>query len=489
MPSTRKQQKDRGRDRQYTRSRPEGRRTPSREVREAATTSTPDSRPPREDEVLTGPALSRSRVLLDALFGPLPERNFAVRFWDGSEDRPSGEVAFVLALRHPGALRRMLLPPTQAAMGAAYTQGHIDLEGSAEAATAVAEQVADRLRHPGRLLRLVTGALRLPRGEEAEDSPNGVSPARAQRGRRHSRARDAAAVRSHYDVGNDFYRLFLDRRLVYSCGYFPSESTDLDAAQEAKLDHICRKLRLSPGDRLLDIGCGWGALVLHAVERYGVRALGITLSDPQARQARERIAASGLQDKCAVEVRDYRDLPSDMRFDKIASVGMVEHVGRRRMRTYFREVACHLEPGGLFLNHGIVSLEGPPDRLQRVRLIALRPLTSFIPRYVFPDSELVSVAELTAPGEREGLELRDVESLREHYARTLRHWVRRLEANHEAARRLVGEATYRVWRIYMAGSAHFFTAGHIGVVQTLWGKPAADGSVSLPPTRADLYAG
>jgi cyclopropane-fatty-acyl-phospholipid synthase len=487
MPSTRKTEKNLGRDRKYARSRSEGRGAHSRDARGASTAAGP--RPSSGGHLSTSAWLTRSRDLLDTLFGPRTERRFAVRFWDGSEDKPPGEIAFVLVLRHPGALRHMLLPPTQAAMGAAYTQGHVDLEGSVEAATAVAEQVARHVRHPGRLLRLVSGGLRLPRRAEVGDSPKGPAPARPLRGSRHSRARDAAAVRSHYDVGNDFYRLFLDRRLVYSCGYFPSESTDLDAAQEAKLEHVCRKLRLQPGDRLLDIGCGWGALVLHAVQHHGVRALGITLSEPQAREARERIAAAGLEDRCTVEVRDYRDLPSDERFDKIASVGMVEHVGRRRMRRYFREVARHLKPGGLFLNHGIVSLEGPPGPLRRVSLVALRPLTSFIPRYVFPDSELVSVAELTAPGEREGLELRDVESLREHYARTLRHWVRRLEANHEVARRLVGEATYRVWRIYMAGSAHFFTAGHIGVVQTLWGKPARDGSLPLPPTRADLYAG
>jgi cyclopropane-fatty-acyl-phospholipid synthase len=409
-----------------------------------------------------------------------------VRFWDGTLDAPPGEPGLTLVLNHPGSLRRLFLPPTQATMGAAYVQGDVDLEGEVEAAGAVAYQAAARLRSPLRLLTVLARAARLPRGRKA----GGVGPfsSGGPSGSKHSRRRDAAAVTGHYDVGNDFYRLFLDRRMVYSCAYFADDSDDLDRAQEAKLDHICRKLRLRPGDRFLDIGCGWGALVLHASRRYGVEALGITLSEPQASLARERIAAAGLSERCRVEVRDYRDLRPDARFDKVASIGMVEHVGRRRIRTYFDEVARHLAPGGLFLNHGIVSLEGPPGPLGRLGLRALRPSVSFIQRYVFPDSELLSVTELTAPGERVGLELRDTESLREHYARTLRHWVRRLESNREQARRLVGNDTYRLWRLYMAGCAYTFTAGSIGIVQMLWGKPAEGGSLPLPPTRADLYA-
>ncbi len=434
-----------------------------------------------------GAALHRSRRILENLFGPVAGRSFAVRFWDGRVDAPPDEPEFVLVLRHPGALRKMLLPPTEAAMGAAYARDDIDIEGDVEAAVSVGEDAAQRIRRPGVLLGLMARAARLPGAREL----GGIGPFSrgTPRGSRHSRGRDAAAVRGHYDVGNDFYRLFLDERMVYSCAYFADGVDDLDRAQEAKLDHICRKLRLRPDERLLDIGCGWGALVAHAAKRYGVRALGITLSEPQARVARERIAAAGLADRCRIEVRDYRDLPADEWFDKIASVGMVEHVGRRRMRTYFRAAARHLKPGGLFLNHGIVALDGPPGPARRAGNILLRPFVSFIQRYVFPDSELVSVTEVTAPGERIGLEVRDVESLREHYARTLRHWVARLETNQDEARRLVGDATYRVWRIYMAGCAHAFETGSIGLVQTLWGKPAADGTLPLPSTRADLYAG
>jgi cyclopropane-fatty-acyl-phospholipid synthase len=461
--------------------RPEG-RTPAPE---RVTPSTPFPSP----EAGTGPALARTRGILLDLFGPVETRPFAVRFWTGAEDRPPEDPEFVLVLNHAGALRKALFPPTQAAMGAAYARGHIDIEGDIEAAATLAGLVGERLRSPAFLASLLARAARLPKTPDHE----GIGPfsSGTPKGSRHSRARDAQAVRGHYDVGNDFYRLFLDRRMVYSCGYFADGdgTDDLDRAQEAKLEHVCRKLRLQPGEKLLDIGCGWGALILHAAERYGVEALGITLSERQAELARERIAAAGLSDHCRAEVRDYRDLPDDAVFDKISSIGMVEHVGRRRMQTYFQAAERHLKPGGLFLNHGIVSLDGPPGPLGRLKILALRPFVSFIQRYVFPDSELVSVAEVTAPGERVGLEVRDVESLREHYARTLRHWVRRLEDHEDEARRLVGDATYRVWRVYMAGCTHFFLSGAMGVVQTLWGKPAEDGSVPLPATRADLYAG
>jgi cyclopropane-fatty-acyl-phospholipid synthase len=479
MPSTRSNEQKRSGGRGYARSRPQG-RGPSAGPGAPPTGARKGSPAPASD-----PALRHSRRLLEQVFGPLSARRFSVRFWDGTLDAPPVEPGFTLVLNHPGALRRMLLPPTQATMGAAYARGHVDLEGDIEGAAAVAYEVAARLRSPLLLLAVMVGAARLPRDRSAGSV--GPFSSGGPRGSKHSRRRDAAAVTGHYDVGNDFYRLFLDRRMVYSCAYFADGSDDLDRAQEAKLDHICRKLRLRPGECFLDIGCGWGALVLHAAERYGVEALGITLSEPQARLARERIAAADLGERCRVEVRDYRDLPPDAGFDKVASIGMVEHVGRRRIRTYFEEVARHLAPGGLFLNHGIVSLDGPPGPLGRLGVPALRPSASFIQRYVFPDSELLSVTELTAPGERVGLELRDTESLREHYARTLRHWVRRLESNQEEARRLVGDDTYRVWRLYMGGCAHTFTAGAIGIVQMLWGKPAEGGLLPLPATRADLY--
>jgi cyclopropane-fatty-acyl-phospholipid synthase len=308
-------------------------------------------------------------------------------------------------------------------------------------------------------------------------------------GRRHSRKRDAAAIRHHYDVGNDFYQLWLDAQAVYSCAYFAPGVQDIDAAQDAKLDYICRKLRLHPGERFLDIGCGWGALIRHAARRYHVEAVGITLSPSQAELARRRIAEDGLADCCRVEVRDYRDLPDRPLYDKVASVGMVEHVGRARLPRYFETVLRVLRPGGQLLNHGIIDLE--EARSVSIRVRARRWLWregQFFHRYVFPDGELPSLAEVVSAAEQVGFESRDLESLREHYVLTLRQWLKRLEAREHEAVALVGETTYRVWRLYLAASAHAFAAGRIGVVQLLLAKPRLGTGSEVPLTRDDLYA-
>jgi cyclopropane-fatty-acyl-phospholipid synthase len=308
--------------------------------------------------------------------------------------------------------------------------------------------------------------------------------------RDHSPDRDRRAVRFHYDLGNDFFALWLDRRMVYSCGYFEHADADLDTAQEAKLDYVCRKLRLRAGERLLDIGCGWGALPIHAAERYGAAAVGITLSERQATLARQRIAEAGLADRCRVEIRDYRELASEGLFDKIASIGMVEHVGLRQLPDYFRSAFRALKPGGLFLNHGIVSIAGARARSLGQRLAArVWRRNVFINRYVFPDGILVPAAPMIEAAERAGFETRDLESLREHYALTVRHWVGRLECHEREAVRIVGDLAYRAWRLYMAGSAYAFQSGRIGVLQTLFAKPDRQGTAGLPATRAELYAG
>jgi cyclopropane-fatty-acyl-phospholipid synthase len=295
-------------------------------------------------------------------------------------------------------------------------------------------------------------------------------------------------VRHHYDVGNDFYALWLDRRSIYSCAYFPSGSEDIDTAQEAKLEHICRKLRLRPGEHLLDVGCGWGGLLEYAATRYGVTGVGITLSEPQASAARDRLAAAGVGDRVRIEVRDYRDIPREWQFDKVVSVGMREHVGAARLGAYFAAVHDALRPGGLFLDHGLVR--GGAAEQRGVRTWVSRRLwkrDAFIQRYVFPDGELVPLGALLTAAERTGLEVRDVENLREHYVRTLHHWVARLEAAHDAAAALVGEHTYRVWRLYMAATTLGFLSGRLTLIQTLLAKPKPDGSVSVPLTRTDLY--
>jgi cyclopropane-fatty-acyl-phospholipid synthase len=428
--------------------------------------------------------LATARAVLEGVFGPPEERQFRIQLPDGSSDGPD-EAAFTLVIKRPGALRRMFLPPSELAVGEAYLRDDFDVDGDMEATTHLDALVKQRLVSPAKVARLVPLLRSLP----DDDLPAAEAERRALSGRRHSIRRDREAVRAHYDVGNDFYALWLDERMVYSCAYFTHEDATLDDAQEAKLDHICRKLRLQPRERFLDIGCGWGSLVMHAASRYGVEATGITLSEPQAQFARERIAAAGLEDRCRIEVRDYREMPEDARFDKIASVGMVEHVGRSRLQSYFRTAFRLLEPGGSFLNHGIVELPGPRAHALRELPMNLvwRP-RSFLDTYVFPDGELLPFSMVIGEAEGAGFETRDVESLREHYAMTLRHWIRRLEARHDEAAALVGERTYRVWRLYMAGSARAFTTASLSVVQTVLAKPMADGTARVPLTRADVYA-
>ncbi len=413
--------------------------------------------------------------ILDRLFAP---RAFAVRLWNGTTLPAAGDAPrFTIVLTHPGALRRMLIPPTDLTIGEAYVRGDFEIEGDLEAAVAAAV-AASSARSASTWLLASAIALALPRTTPA--APGTVLTRARLRGRLHSLDRDRTAVRHHYDTGNDFFALWLDRRMVYSCAYFPTGTETLDAAQEAKLEHLCRKLRLRPGERLLDIGCGWGALVLYAAERYGVQAVGVTLSEPQARIGQERIAAAGQQHRAAIRVCDYRQV-GDGPFDKIVSVGMFEHVGRARLPEYFRQAWDLLRPGGLFLNHGITGRTRPSVW----KRLGLR--SSFMQAHIFPDGELEPIHESLAAAEAAGFEVRDVENLREHYARTLRLWLANLEAQRDRAMALVGESRYRTWRLYLAASAQGFVAGRTGVCQALLARPDASGTVTLPWTRGDLY--
>ena len=443
--------------------------------------------------------LQVAQRIIAELFGAPRDRAFTVRYWDGTEE-PAGErhrSRFTLVIRRPATLRRMLLPPTETRLSEAFLRDDFDIEGDMEAAAELGVPLAERLRSPRRLLRLATLLIRLPRNdtESINASMSGFKAAawrgwrRIMAGRRHAKERDALAIKRHYDVGNEFYALWLDENRAYSCAYFPTGKEDLAEAQQAKFDLICRKLRLRPGERLLDIGCGWGGLIRYAAGRYNVTSLGITLSQAQAALAREHIRRDGLSDRCAVEVRDYRDLPNDVTFDKVVSVGMFEHVGAAQLKTYFAAAQRLTRPGGLFLNHGIITLDDARDR-EAATCPPRRLLGAgrFIDRYVFPDGELVTLATAIAAGEAAGFETRDVESLREHYTETLRHWVRRLEQRSNEARAAAGEATFRIWRLYMAASAHAFRTARIGVVQILLARPTADGKSCHPRTRADLYA-
>ena len=426
--------------------------------------------------------------MLAALFGEPNQRSFDVRFWDDAVDRGS-HSQYTLVLNRPAALRRMLLPPNEMSIVESYISGDVDIDGSMEAASNLTEAIGGRLRSPLAIARLVRLVVGLP-GQAEDDLADIRFPEHARRlGLRHTPVRDAAAIHYHYDVGNEFYKLWLDRRMVYSCAYFRSAEDSLDVAQEAKLDLICRKLRLKPGERLLDIGCGWGGLIMYAAEHYGVDATGITLSENQAKLARERIQQSGLGNRCRVAIRDYRTLNASDAYDKISSVGMIEHVGASHLAVYFDSAFRALKPGGLFMNHGIVSLSEPRPRPVTEKIFRkFWRADAFIDTYVFPDGKLTAAHDVIAAAEGVGFEVRDVESLREHYAMTLRHWVRTLEEKSVDATALVGPHHFRIWRLYMAASANAFAKANINIIQTLLAKPDSHGKSGIPLTREDIYA-
>ena len=434
-------------------------------------------------------AVEHSRAVIEILFGPSAKRPFDVRYWDGSIDRGSGVSRFALVVRRPGALRRMLLPPSELSIVEAYLSGDVDVEGELEDAVTLGDAINAQLKSARRLAAIARHLVALPKRDSSVD----VTVARAERtvahsGHRHDEARDRSAIQYHYDVGNDFYSLWLDDRMVYSCAYFRSPTDTLEDAQLAKIDLVCRKLRLKPGDRLLDVGCGWGALIMHAARAYGASALGITLSEAQAKLARDRIDAAGLQDRARVELRDYRELGGQT-FDKISSIGMIEHVGAENLPVYFRALHAALEPRGVLLNHGIVNVrdsrpKGLRERLER----KVWRRDAFIDQYVFPDGKLAPFHAVIGAAEAEGFETRDVESLREHYVLTLREWLRRLTDHAEEAVAATNERLYRTWRLYMTASAQGFASGRINVVQTLFVKPDDRGSSGIPLRRDDLLA-
>jgi cyclopropane-fatty-acyl-phospholipid synthase len=407
--------------------------------------------------------------LIHRLVGDPPP--FRVRFWDGSSIGPD-EAPATIVVRTPRALRRMLTAPGELGMGRAYVAGDIDLEGDLEAVLAAGDRRPDlQLGVAGwsRAVRAVVGAgalrpLFVP-----------IPPEEARRsGRRHSRRRDAAAISHHYDISNDFYRLVLGPTMTYSCAYFASPDASLDDAQADKHELICRKLRLRAGERMLDVGCGWGTLAIHAAQRFDVSVVGVTLSQKQAELAAKRVAEQGVGDRVEIRIQDERDV-DDGPYDAITSVGMFEHVGAERLNEYFRHLHALLRPQGRLLNHGISRPPGPRARFAR---------RSFIDRYVFPDGELHEVGAVVGVMQRTGFEARDLESLREHYALTLRRWVANLEANRDRAIALVGEGRYRVWRLYMAAAARNFDLGKTQVHQIL-GVRSDGGRSGLPLRRGD----
>ena len=406
----------------------------------------------------------------------------ALRLWDDQLHTPAGKLStFTLVVRDPVVLRHLVLDRNPVQLADAYFQGVLDFEGDIYDALALKSHLSGLRLSWRDKLALLRDATALPSRIDEQLKPADTLASRIARrfSHRHSKDSDRAAISFHYDVSNAFYRLWLDEQQVYSCAYFTHPDESLDQAQRNKLEHVCRKLRLQPGERLLDIGCGWGAMVCWAAQHHGVQAHGITLSQQQLDYAQARIQAEGLQDLVTVELRDYRDLAGEAVYDKVSSIGMFEHVGLANMPAYLATVMRVLRPGGLFLNHGITH-----DEEGWNKTVA----SEFINRYVFPDGELDCVSNIQLGMERAGFEILDVEALRPHYALTLRHWVLRLEAQREAAVREVGEATYRVWRMYMAACALEFEAGGTGIYQILASRHNA-GAWPMPLTRRDLYAG
>jgi cyclopropane-fatty-acyl-phospholipid synthase len=383
-----------------------------------------------------------------------------------------GDVTIVL--KSPNALRRMLYSPDELGFARAYVSDELDIEGSMFELLQLRDRMGERTDHiEMKFGRMIPEIYRTARSVGAIGRPLPPPPEEARsRGRLHSLRRDAAAISHHYDVGNDFYRLVLGPTMTYSCAYFPTGETGLDAGQDAKHELVCRKLGLAEGMRLLDVGCGWGGMVIHAAQHHGVDAVGVTLSHQQAELARKRVAEAGLEDRIEIRYRDYREV-ADGPFDAISSIGMFEHVGDKQLGTYFEQLYSLLRPGGRLLNHAISRPSGPASFDRR----------SFISRYVFPDGELHEVGRVVSAMQDRGLEVRDVESLREHYARTLRFWVANLEGSWDEAVALAGRSKAKIWRLYMAGSALGFEAARLNVHQVLGIRPDA-GNSHMPPTRS-----
>ncbi|WP_455920894.1 C17 cyclopropane fatty acid synthase CfaB [Pseudomonas putida] len=376
-----------------------------------------------------------------------------LRLWDGHEFNLGPEPSVTIVVKDP-QLVTQFTHPTLDLLGTAFVEGKLDMEGSIGEVIRVCDELSQALI----------------------DDDEGEQPIRTV----HDKDTDAAAISYHYDLSNEFYQLWLDSDMAYSCAYFQTGTETLEQAQQAKFEHLCRKLRLQAGDYLLDVGCGWGGLARYAAREYGVKVFGITLSKEQLKLARKRVKAEGLEHLVELQLLDYRDLPQDGRFDKVVSVGMFEHVGHANLQVYCERLFGAVREGGLVMNHGITAkhTDGRPVG---------RGAGDFIERYVFPHGELPHMAMMSAHISEAGFEVVDVESLRLHYAKTLDHWSKRLEANLEKAAAMVPEQALRIWRLYLAGCSYAFAHGWINIHQILAVKAYSDGTHGLPWTREDLY--
>ncbi|MEY4131105.1 MAG: hypothetical protein RLZZ31_1229 [Actinomycetota bacterium] len=424
-------------------------------------------------------------LLYSTLGGDLPLR---IEMYDGSSAGPADAIATIRVKSQQG-LARFLSRPGELGIVRAYVSGDLDIDGDLFHMLEVGAGLNVNLRT---LNKVAAYKLLRETGLNVLRSPTPPPEEANLRGGLHSKSRDKAAISHHYDVSNDFYRLVLGPSMVYSCAVWTSDTDTLESAQERKVDLVCRKLGLQPGMRLLDVGCGWGTMVMHAAKNYGVQAVGVTLSVEQAELARKRIAEAGLSDQIEIRLQDYRDV-NDGPFDAISSIGMFEHVGRKRMEEYFRDLYNLLPPQGRLLNHAISRPGYPqPDTpIGRARLVGRRLATAsgsrltskidsdLMERYVFPDGELHEVGSVISMMQEYGFEVRHMESIREHYDLTLQQWVANLEANWDAAVREVGEGRARIWRLYMAASAVNFRLGGVSVQQVLAVK-TENGQSGLP---------
>jgi cyclopropane-fatty-acyl-phospholipid synthase len=398
-------------------------------------------------------------ALIQSVLRDIHPRDFAVELWDGScwEPEKTQFRRFTWKINNPEALRRVFDSPNrQLALGEAYVREAFDIIGDIEAVFPLADYLIGKEWGTFEKLRIVGmfrefQAFKWERETGSRVRFSGVS---------HSKERDQEAIRYHYDVSNDFYELWLDHNMLYSCAYFKDPLQDLDTAQIQKMDRICKQLCLKQGERLIDIGCGWGGLIIHAARTYGVHATGITISEAQVDLTQKRICAAGISARCEVRRLDYRDLKKLGACDKLVSIGMVEHVGEFHLQEYFQHAFRELRPGGTFLNSGIARPANRPSSKQ----------LTFTDVYVFPDGELPTIATLVSTAKAAGFEVRALENLRDHYYYTTRRWLQRLEAKAEEARRIIGEKRYRIWRLYLAGSAYYFRKGWLDLYQTLLSK-------------------
>ncbi len=401
-------------------------------------------------------ALARTAPLRRELEAALPHRPFALRFWDGSVVEATAGGGPTFAFRSRRALAHVLRAPGELGLGRAYVAGLLDVD-DLEAAL----RILDTFEPPRLTLRQQARlALALIRACGLVAPPRAPAAELRLRGRRHSIGRDRRAVRHHYDVGNDFFALFLDLSMTYSCAYFSGGARTLEEAQEAKLELVCSKLGLRRGERVLDVGCGWGSFAIHAASRHGVSVLGVTLSEPQAQFARERAREAGVADRVEIRVADYRELGSGP-FDAIASIGMVEHVGEERIDLYALRLAAMLRPGGRLLNHGIAKLKDFDTKDEG----------AFSERFVFPDGVPLPLSRVQLALERAGLVTTHVEGLAADYAETLGHWTRRFEARYDDAVRLAGGERARVWRLYLRAARQGFETGWASIYQVRAHRP------------------